>query len=198
MTAVDLLCVCLRTPDPTSRDRLLATLRQAGIAIAPTPEHASAPVVLAAARTVDEALDASGRPTTRRVLVIAETFSPAEAARAVRAGADALLRSAHATPTRLLNTLHSLHDGDGRLPHDLLVRVVGRGMLTKPRHLPALTDRQVVVLHLMADGLDNATIAHSLSCSAHTVKNVIYELMTRLNARNRAHAVAAAVRSGLI
>lgn len=50
----------------------------------------------------------------------------------------------------------------------------------------------------MAEGDGNAVIARTLRCSEHTVKNVIYELMGRLQARNRAHAVAHAVRCGLI
>jgi DNA-binding CsgD family transcriptional regulator len=50
----------------------------------------------------------------------------------------------------------------------------------------------------MADGLGNAAIAQVLCCSEHTVKNVIYDLTARLQVRNRAHAVAYAVRRGLV
>lgn len=50
----------------------------------------------------------------------------------------------------------------------------------------------------MAKGCSNAEIARMLSCSEHTVKNLGYELMTRLQARNRAHAVACGLRAGLI
>jgi DNA-binding NarL/FixJ family response regulator len=63
---------------------------------------------------------------------------------------------------------------------------------------PSLTARQMRVLELMAEGQDNATIARTLRCSEHTVKNVIYDLMVRLGVRNRAHAVACGVRAGLI
>ena len=87
-------------------------------------------------------------------------------------------------------------------PPDALVRArlvhqIEAGM-TARHHERHERQRQVAVLRLMADGLGNASIARSLSCSEHTIKNVIYELMTRLDARNRAHAVAAAVRAGLI
>jgi DNA-binding NarL/FixJ family response regulator len=191
------LWVHVTTTDATTRAGLLTKLRNAGVAVAPTPDAAPDTVVLAAARTVDEALEAC-RPTGRRVMVIADTFSPEAALRAVGEGVGALLQSAQATPARLADTLRSLHDGDGRMPHELLVRILGSGASTTPSSRPALTERQVAVLRLMADGLGNASIARSLSCSEHTIKNVIYELMTRLDARNRAHAVAAAVRSGLI
>jgi DNA-binding NarL/FixJ family response regulator len=61
-----------------------------------------------------------------------------------------------------------------------------------------LTPRQTTVLALLANGYGNAAIARRLGCSEHTVKNVVYELMGRLQARNRAHAVALAVRAGLV
>jgi DNA-binding NarL/FixJ family response regulator len=50
----------------------------------------------------------------------------------------------------------------------------------------------------MAEGLGNADIARVLCCSEHTVKNVIYDLTARLQVRNRAHAVACAVRRGIV
>jgi DNA-binding NarL/FixJ family response regulator len=62
----------------------------------------------------------------------------------------------------------------------------------------ALTAREVDILRFIADGHSNAHIARSLSCSHHTVKNVIHGLMARLQLRNRAHAAAYAVRTGLI
>ncbi|WP_344440673.1 helix-turn-helix transcriptional regulator [Kitasatospora nipponensis] len=49
-----------------------------------------------------------------------------------------------------------------------------------------MTSRQTAVLSLVAEGHDNAAIARVLACSQHTVKNVIYELMARLQVNNRA------------
>jgi DNA-binding NarL/FixJ family response regulator len=63
---------------------------------------------------------------------------------------------------------------------------------------PAVTAREVAILRFIADGYSNAHIARLLSCSHHTVKNVIHGLMARLQLRNRAHAAAYAVRAGLI
>jgi len=50
----------------------------------------------------------------------------------------------------------------------------------------------------VADGLDTAEVANQLFYSERTVKNVIHDVTTRLNLRNRTHAVAYAVRQGLI
>jgi DNA-binding NarL/FixJ family response regulator len=61
-----------------------------------------------------------------------------------------------------------------------------------------LTARQTTVLSLVADGLGNAAIARELAVSQHTVKNVLYEVMGRLQASNRSHAVARAVKAGIV
>jgi DNA-binding NarL/FixJ family response regulator len=62
-------------------------------------------------------------------------------------------------------------------------------------HLDA---REHDVLRLLADGFSSAEIASRLNYSERTVKNVIYRLLTRLNLRNRSHAVAFMFRSGLL
>ncbi len=61
-----------------------------------------------------------------------------------------------------------------------------------------LSARESSVLRLMAEGLDTAEVAEQLSYSESTIKGVLAKIMLRLDARNRAHAVALAVRAGLI
>lgn len=210
---MELLTVHVITPRPGPRPSMLRTLRTAGVAIAAGPEPGA--VILAVADTVDEAIETCAparRSRANRVIVVADRFSPGGVLRALRNGIGVMLRAADATPARLLAALHSARDGDGRLPYDVLVHALGgpgaaepesppTPVRTRDRSLPMrfpLTPRQTTVLALMAEGHDNATIARALSCSEHTVKNVIYELMSRLQVRNRAHAVACAVRTGLI
>ncbi|WP_410584530.1 response regulator transcription factor [Amycolatopsis sp. lyj-108] len=62
----------------------------------------------------------------------------------------------------------------------------------------ALSSREIDVLRLMADGFDTQEIATELSYSERTVKNVIYAVTDRLRLRNRSHAVAYAIREGVI
>ena len=59
-----------------------------------------------------------------------------------------------------------------------------------------LTPRETQVLKLVADGHDTSEIALALCYSERTVKNVLHDLTTRLQLRNRSHAVAYAVREG--
>lgn len=54
---------------------------------------------------------------------------------------------------------------------------------------------EVNVLRLVADGAYTSEIARELSCSESTVKQVLQTLTTRLNLRNRSHAMAFALRS---
>jgi DNA-binding NarL/FixJ family response regulator len=61
-----------------------------------------------------------------------------------------------------------------------------------------LSDREVYVLRLVADGLDTGEIAKKLCYSERTIKNVIHAITTRLGVRNRSQAVAFALREGLI
>jgi DNA-binding NarL/FixJ family response regulator len=161
---------------------------------APTPDG----VVLSAAHTVTEALAA--HPPSPRVVVMADAFTRDDVVCALRAGVSTLLQTSRTTTAQLASALHAVRDGDGRMPHEVLVRILGGAANPDGRSAPPprLTTHQVAVLRLVADGLGNAGIARTLSCSEHTVKNVIYELMSRLHARNRAHAVASAVRQGLI
>lgn len=186
------------------RETVAANLRRAGIE--PAPDWSADAVLVAAARTVDEALDScpAGQPGGPHLLLVADTFTAAGVLRAVRAGAVAMLQSSEATPERLLAAVRSAYHGEGRMPHGVLVRLLGCAAEEpapppqRPSFASPLTARQTTVLTLVAEGHDNAAIARALSCSQHTVKNVLYELMSRLQVRNRAHAVAHGVRTGLI
>jgi len=61
-----------------------------------------------------------------------------------------------------------------------------------------LTPREAAVLRLLAEGLSTAEVAVRLAYSERTVKNIVYDLTVRLDVRNRTHAVALAIREGLI
>ncbi|HEX3427050.1 MAG TPA: helix-turn-helix transcriptional regulator, partial [Acidimicrobiales bacterium] len=61
-----------------------------------------------------------------------------------------------------------------------------------------VSDRDREVLRLLADGCDTSEIARALAYSEPTIKNAIQRLFDQLKARNRPHAVALALRSGII
>ncbi|MFQ6144320.1 helix-turn-helix transcriptional regulator [Streptomyces seoulensis] len=199
--AVGALRVRLGPAGGAARDTVAAGLRRAGIEL--VAGRCDEAVRVAVGRTPGAALD--GWPDTGGgpLLLVADTFTAAGVRQAVRAGAVAMLQSAEATPERLLTAVHAARYGEGRMSYGVLVRLLDQadgGAAERRRPLPdsPLTARQKTVLALVAEGHGNAAIARELSCSQHTVKNVMYDLMTRLQVRNRAHAVAYGVRTGLI
>jgi DNA-binding NarL/FixJ family response regulator len=124
---------------------------------------------------------------------------------AVEAGASGFLRRAEATPEALVRAIRAARSGDGTVPPDLLGRLltqVGRlqRQVLAPRGLllNGLSEREVEVLKLVAQGMSTGDIAVHLSYSERTIKNVIHDITTRLNLRNRSHAVAFALKEGLI
>ena len=71
---------------------------------------------------------------------------------------------------------------------------------TAPRLLAmaTLTDRERDVLRMLGDGSDTREIARAMSYSERTVKTIIQDITHRFGLRNRSHAVAFAIRHGLI
>jgi DNA-binding NarL/FixJ family response regulator len=123
----------------------------------------------------------------------------------LEAGACGLIRRAEATTARLVDAVKSAANGDGTLSPDLLGGLLARiGNLQtevlRPLGLSfnGLNDREIEVLRLVADGMDTDEIARSLNYSPRTVKNVLHDVTVRFNLRNRSHAVAFALRRGLI
>jgi len=140
----------------------------------------------------------------RRVVLLVGRIDDAGLLAAVEAGVSGLVRrSSDATALEL--AIRGAAEGDGTLPPDLLGRLLAqvgrlqRQVLT-PRGLTlgGLTEREVSVLRLIADGHDTAEVGRELYFSERTVKNVIHDVMMRFDLRNRAHAVAYAIRQGLI
>ena len=109
------------------------------------------------------------------------------------------------TAQNLASALRAAAAGEGTLPPDLLGRLLSQvGHLQRqvlaPRGLTfgGLTEREIAVLRLLADGLDTAEVGAKLYYSERTVKNIIHDVTSRLDLRNRTHAVAYAIREGLI
>ena len=140
-----------------------------------------------------------------RVIVIATALDERDVLAGVEAGAGAFLRRADTTAAILADTVRGVAKGDGTLPPDLLGALLARvGTMQRdvlgPRGITmsGLSEREIEILRLLADGLDTNEIAAVVCYSERTVKNVIHEVTTRLGVKNRAHAVAYAIRHALI
>ena len=124
---------------------------------------------------------------------------------ATEEGVSGVLRRSGADTSSLSRTIRAVAVGNGSLPPDLLGRLLAQvGQLQRhvlgPRGLTfsGLTERELNVLKLLAEGLDTAEVGRRLFYSERTVKNIVHDLTSRLELRNRTHAVAYAIRQGLI
>lgn len=166
-------------------------------------------VAVVVADTVDEqtahAIRLLRQRGLQRVLLLVTRMDDRGLLSAVEAGACGVLRRTQGTAHNLLGAIRAAAAGEGTLPPDLLGRLldqVGRlqRQVLSPRGLTlgGLTEREISVLRLLADGCDTAEVGHRLYFSERTVKNVIHDVTSRLELRNRTHAVAYAIRQGLI
>ncbi|MER5704940.1 response regulator transcription factor [Micromonospora sp. NPDC002296] len=144
------------------------------------------------------------RGTPALVLVVTQVDDAGLVA-AVEHGVAGIVRRSEASADRLIAVVRAAAAGEGAVPPDLLGRLLQQvGALQRevlgPRGLTfsGLADREVEVLRLVADGFDTAEIAAKLSYSQRTIKNILHDVTNRLHLRNRCHAVAYALRNGLI
>jgi DNA-binding NarL/FixJ family response regulator len=169
----------------------------------------SAEVAVVIVDAVDESCGRTVRAVQRngcpRVVLVVSDLDDAGLMGAVEVGACGVLRRRETTPERLEAAVMAAVDGDGTLAPDLLGRLMvqmsrlQRDVLA-PRGIgpSGVTDRELDVLRLLADGFDTAEIARRLAYSERTIKNIIHDLTSRLNLKNRLHAVAYAMKAGLI
>lgn len=132
-----------------------------------------------------------GEFPSARVIMLTTTDSDGEIQRALRAGAAAYVLKS--VPKReLLEIIRSVHAGRRHIPPDVAARLA--------EHLgeDELTRRELEVLHLISDGRRNKQIADALEISETTVNFHIRNLVDKLQASDRAHAVVIALRRGLL
>ncbi|MET7280239.1 response regulator transcription factor [Kribbella sp. NPDC005582] len=213
--------VWVKALDPLSQFGLQHALRQRPevaligdadlAALQVRPDQGSTPPVVALIAV--DALDAAAvqvlrsavQRGCRRSVLIGGTIDDDALMTAVELGVSGVLRRTEATADRIVHLLKTAAAGDGSLPADLLGRLLGQ-VSRMQRHVMAprglsntgLSDRETQVLRLVADGKDTQEIARELSYSERTVKNVLHDVTSRLQLRNRSHAVAYALREGLI
>jgi DNA-binding NarL/FixJ family response regulator len=139
--------------------------------------------------------------TGARVLVCTAEPSDEAVLEALQAGAVGFLRKDTLTPDALAAAVQATAGGAGVVAPDLLGNLVRGVSADGPNGKPALarlTEREQQVLALIAQGHPTREVAQELCYSERTVKNVLHDVVTKLNARSRSQAVAHAVREGLI
>jgi DNA-binding NarL/FixJ family response regulator len=121
---------------------------------------------------------------------------------AIRAGASAFLLK-DVRPGDLVDAIRLVAGGNALLAPTALTRLLER--FTHPQQhdpsavlLETLTDREIEILRLVAEGLSNAEIAERLVVGESTVKTHVSNLLRKLGVRDRVQAVIAAYDGGLV
>jgi DNA-binding NarL/FixJ family response regulator len=122
---------------------------------------------------------------------------------AVEAGAAGYLRKDTLTQEVLQAAIQAVEGGAAVVALDVLGVMLRRSSPAPEADaarfaVSRLTEREQRVLGLIAEGYPTREVAEQLSYSERTVKNVLHDIVTKLNVRSRSQAVAHAVRDGLI
>ncbi|WP_055574412.1 response regulator transcription factor [Streptomyces prasinopilosus] len=202
--------VVVDAPDPISRAGAVSELRRHPVIdLVDDGRNGPGTVALLINDHLDEGLLTRMRKLVRsdgsRAVLVVGAIRETELLDVVECGVGAIVWRHEATAHRMVRAVVAASRGDGDLPADLLGRLINQvGTLHRASAghpggaATGLTAREVDVLRLVSEGLDTGEIAGKLSYSERTVKNVLHGLTTRLHLRNRAHAVAYALREGYI
>jgi DNA-binding NarL/FixJ family response regulator len=206
----DRIPVYVVAADPVSRAGITSQLRSQHSVDLVGEDHLSADAVaLVVADQMDEetarVIRSLKHRAVERVVLIVTRIDDIGLLSALGAGARGVLRRHDATSENMLDAIRAAAAGEGALSPDLLGRLLDQvarlqRQVLNPRGLSfaVLTEREMNVLKLFAEGLDTAEVGRRLFYSERTVKNVVHEVTSRLNLRNRTQAVAYALRQGWI
>jgi DNA-binding NarL/FixJ family response regulator len=141
----------------------------------------------------------------RRIVLLVTRIDDAGLLAAIEAGVTGIIRREEATGKAVAGAVRAAAANEGSLPPDVLARLLDQvGQLQRrvlnPRGLTfaGLTEREIEVMRLLAEGLDTSEVGRRLYFSERTVKNIVHDVTSRLELRNRTQAVAYAIRQGLI
>jgi DNA-binding NarL/FixJ family response regulator len=139
------------------------------------------------------------------ILLVVPEIDEALLLRATEIGIGGVMRRGDASASGLVSAVRSVAAGGGALPPDAIGRLFGamerlHQRVLAPNGLAShgLTERELTVLRLVADGFDTAEVARELAYSERTIKDILHHVTTRLDLRNRTHAVAYALRTGAL
>lgn len=133
-----------------------------------------------------------------RLVAIARADNEAVLYDAVDAGVSAIHLRASVRPDILTASVRGAAAKSTTLPTDLVPKLLQRASVSGTHDSSMLQPRELAVLERLAQGDDTMGIAGELCYSERTVKNIVHDLLMKLNCRNRAHAVATATRQGII
>jgi DNA-binding NarL/FixJ family response regulator len=125
-----------------------------------------------------------------RIIVLTTYSGDAQVKRALRAGARAYLLKGH--DRELVATIHAVVEGRKRIPPEVASELAEHATDEE------LSTREIEVLQLIAVGNSNKQIADRLFVAEATIKSRVTNILSKLSASDRAHAVTIALKRGMI
>ncbi len=139
-----------------------------------------------------EAIERIRESSPKARFVVLTTFrGDVQALRALKAGATGYLLKSMLRK-ELLDTIRVVHAGGKRIPTEVSTEIATYATGD------ALTEREIEVLRWVAEGCSNKIVAVRLNISEDTVKNHMRTILSKLDAKDRTHAVTIAIRRGFL
>jgi DNA-binding NarL/FixJ family response regulator len=126
-----------------------------------------------------------------RIIVLTTYSGDTQVLRALKAGARGYILKGH-VHKELLDAIRVVHAGKKRIPPEIAAQLADHATDD------ALTEREIDVLRLVAAGNANKRIADQLSIGEATVKSHISNILSKLGANDRSHAVTIGLKRGII
>src|SRR5215469_147340 len=126
-----------------------------------------------------------------KIIVLSTYSGDVQVLRAIEAGARGYILKAHVR-RELLEAIRSVYAGHKRIPAEVAAELAEHAADDE------LSSREIDVLHLVGSGNANKQIADKLSIGETTVKNHVSNILSKLGANDRAHAVTIALQRGII
>jgi two-component system, NarL family, response regulator len=126
-----------------------------------------------------------------RIMVLTTYDGDEDIYRGLQAGAQGYLLK-DAKPQELLNAIRMIHSGQKYVPPEVGAKLVQR------MSNPELSERELDVLRLMAQGMSNQGIGTSLNVGESTVKSHVNRILSKLGVNDRTQAVIVAIKRGIV
>ncbi|MBH5334023.1 response regulator transcription factor [Streptomyces pactum] len=151
------------------------------------------PVVAVGLITAESRAVVASSAQGRACVLVASEVTAAHLPALAGSGVRGVVDRQEAEHGALLRAVRAVATGGGTLPDSLTAQ-----LLSLPQTQMTMTEREIRVLRLIAEGCETVDIASALAYSVRTVKTIVYDVSVRLGARNRSHLVAMGFRAGYL
>jgi len=148
---------------------------------------------------IDAALAIRKNNPKAKIIIITSSMEETQVIASIKAGASGYLLK-DSSPDEIETAIQDVYKGETAFPAritNIMIKELKRPVKT-PSKCISLTEREVEILKLVANGLSNQDIADTLFLSVWTVRTYVTGILSKLEVENRTQATLYALREGLI